>query len=103
MKIYRGRVRLKNHTGVASHFVDVEEEATGRRKFHFKRIVHNLDDHEKFPIPEMRAATFTEQLRSMNRAYAVTSVKKDQIEKFIEIMLKEAYPEAEKIEIEELD
>ena len=55
------------------------------------------------PITEMNPATFQEQLRSLNRAYAITYLKGDKESQFIEMMLKKAYPDAEKIEIEELE
>jgi hypothetical protein len=102
MRIYRGEVTLKDQRGKASHFIDVEEGAMGNTEFHFERIVYNLDDDKKFRIPEMRSATFKEQLRSLNKASAITRVQNSQFEKFIESMLKEAYPEAGDIEIEEL-
>ena len=103
MRIFKGRVYLNNKQSVASHFVNVEKDTAGRIEFYFTRIIHNLDDHEKFPIPEMQSATFAEQLRSLNKAHAVTRIKEDQIVKFIEILLNEAYPDAEDIIIEELD
>ena len=55
-----------------------------------------------FPIHEMNPATFQEQLRSLNRAYAITHISDDKIPRFIENMLKESYPDAEDIQIEEL-
>jgi hypothetical protein len=103
MKIYKGRVYIDGRKSVASHFIDVEKDSSGRTEFYFKRIVHNLDDNEKFPIPEMNPATFQEQLRSLNRAYAITHISEDKEPQFIENMLKEAYPDAEDIKIEELD
>ncbi|MBW2641692.1 MAG: hypothetical protein JRE10_16470 [Deltaproteobacteria bacterium] len=102
MKIYKARVYINERKSVASHFVDVEKDPRGRTEFHFKRVVHNLDDSEKFPIPDVNPATFKEQLRSLNRAYAITRISDDKETQFIENMLKEAYPDAEDIVIEEL-
>jgi len=81
----------------------VEKDSSGRTEFYFKRIVHNLDDYEKFPVPEMIPATFQQQLRSLNRAYAITFISEDKETEFIKNMLKEAYPDAEDFIIEELD
>ena len=103
MKIFKGSVYLNDLKSVASHFINVETDTSGRMQFYFTRIIHNLDDHEEFPIPEMHPATFKEQLRSLNKAFAITRINVDQISQFIEIMLREAYPEAEDIKIEELD
>lgn len=102
MKIYKARVFIDGRKSIASHFIDVEVDSQERTEFHFVRVVHNLDDYHKFPIPEMNPATFQEQLRSLNRAYAISYINEDVEQQFIENMLKEAYPDAEDIEIEEL-
>jgi hypothetical protein len=81
----------------------VEKDNQGRTEFFFKRLIHNLDDSKKFPIPEMYPATFQQQLRSLNRAYTITHVNENKEQEFIENTLKEAYPDAEDIQIEELD
>jgi hypothetical protein len=103
MKIYKGRVYLDGKKHIASHYIDVDTDSVGRTEFHFKRIVHNFDDSKKFAVPEMAAATFQEQLRSLNRAYAITHISEAKETQFIKNMLKEAYPDAEDIQIYELE
>ena len=102
MKIFRAQVTIDGTRGIALHFIEVEKDELDRTKFHFRRIIHNLDDLKKFPIPEMAPATFQEQLRSLNRAFAITVIVEKDIPQFIENILKEAYPERNTITIEEL-
>ena len=102
MKIYRGIVRLNKRRNTASHFISVEKDSLGRSIFHFSRIVHNLNDHEEFPIHEMNPAFFKEQLRSMDRAYSVSIINDEETIEFIDKMLKIAYPDSEEIIIEEI-
>jgi len=103
MKIYSGRVRLRSDGDgkFASHFIEVDDEATGRVRFRFKRPIHNF--LKTPPIPRMQPATFRQQLLSMNRAYAVTCAEEKDYPAFIEVMLKDAYGDEADIVIKELD
>lgn len=101
--VFKARVYMNGRKFVASHFIDIEDEATGRVKIHFRRLIHNLPDEAgEFPIPRMKAASFKEQLRSMNRAYAVTSLSEGEERDFVTIMMKEAYGDDIEIVFEDL-
>ncbi len=101
MKVYIGRV--KGPEGGASHIIEVDDEATGRVKFHFLRFTYSLKTEAKdFPFPHMKAATFKEQLRALNRAYTVTHVLEEQYKDFIEIMLRDAYGDHVTIKVKDV-
>ena len=102
MKAFIARVRFPQKGDIASHIVDVEDEARGRIRFHFKRICHSVSADISAPIPHMQPASFAQQLRSMNRAYSVTTATEDEFPAFIELMLKDAYGDDSTVEIEEI-
>ncbi len=102
MKAFKAIVK-KNLNNAAIHYVTVDDEALGRVKFHFSRIGFNIKSDDNYPIDRMLPATFKQQLRSFNRAYAVTICDEDEYIEFIEAMMKKAYGNDWGIRVEVMD
>lgn len=102
MKVFKAIVKKDVHN-VAIHYVTVDDEASDRVKFHFSRIGFNIKGDGKRPVKKMVPATFKQQIRTYNRAYAVTDCNEEDYVEFIKIMMKEAYEDGWEIRVEAMD